>query len=156
MRDLLYMVKICNLLLFWMYFWRILFRRQRGNIFGRCGRRWNERSWVPVGFWPPCRSGGVFTMIFFLFKTITRVYNSKKAFGPRAHRVKSFCWVNCLIKLWEDIRDGIMRKNCCSFGFCPNYLPSPQFGQLLQLFFNAKNGDLSDIQNDSLSKILLK
>ena len=34
--------------------------------------------------------------------------------------------------------------------------PSPQFGQLVQLFLNAKDADLSDIQNDSLSKILLK
>ena len=30
-------------------------------------------------------------------------------------------------------------KRCCSFGFCPNYFPaapppSPQFGQLVQLF----------------------
>ena len=32
--------------------------------------------------------------------------------------------------------------------------PSPQFGQLVQLFLNAKNADLSDIQNDS--KILLQ
>ena len=36
-------------------------------------------------------------------------------------------------------------------------LPPPlQFGQLVPLFFNAKNFNLSDIQNDSLSKILLK
>ena len=34
--------------------------------------------------------------------------------------------------------------------------PSPQFGQLVQLFFNAKNVDLSDIQNDAMSKILHK
>ena len=34
--------------------------------------------------------------------------------------------------------------------------PHPQFGQLVPLFFNAKNVNLSDIQNDSLSKILLK
>ena len=33
---------------------------------------------------------------------------------------------------------------------------SPQFGQLVQLFLNAKNIDLSYIQNDSSSKILLK
>ena len=38
----------------------------------------------------------------------------------------------------------------------PPPLPSNQFGQLVQLFLNAKNIDLSDIQNDSLSKILLK
>ena len=59
-------------------------------------------------------------------------------------------------ELCSILRDGIMRKNYCSFGFCPNYLPSPQFWQLVQLFLNAKNIDLSDIQNDTLSKILLK
>ena len=36
------------------------------------------------------------------------------------------------------------------------YYPLPQFRQLVQLFLNAKNVDLSDIQNESLSKILLK
>ena len=30
------------------------------------------------------------------------------------------------------------------------------FGKRVPLFLNAKNGDLSDIQNGSLSKILLK
>ena len=34
--------------------------------------------------------------------------------------------------------------------------PSPQFGQLVPLSLNAKNVDLSDIQNDSLSKSPLK
>ena len=34
--------------------------------------------------------------------------------------------------------------------------PSPQFGQLVQLFLNAKNVDLRDTQNDSLSEILQK
>ena len=34
--------------------------------------------------------------------------------------------------------------------------PSLQFGQLVPLFLNAKNVDLRYIQNDSLSKILLK
>ena len=34
--------------------------------------------------------------------------------------------------------------------------PLPQLGQLVQLFLNPKNVDLSDIQNDSLFKILLK
>ena len=43
-------------------------------------------------------------------------------------------------------------KNCCSFGFCPNNPPSfPQFVQLVPLFLNAKNVNLSDIQNDLLS-----
>ena len=59
--------------------------------------------------------------------------------------------------LWLRCKGRFPEKNCCSFGFCPNYLaPSPQFGLLVQLFFNANNVDLSDIQNDSLSKILLK
>ena len=32
------------------------------------------------------------------------------------------------------------KKNCCSFGFCPNYPPplSPQFGQLVPLFFQRQ------------------
>ena len=34
--------------------------------------------------------------------------------------------------------------------------PSAQFGQLVQLFLNAKNGDLSDIQNDPLSIFLIE
>ena len=53
-------------------------------------------------------------------------------------------------------RDVLLRKYCFSFGFCLNYLlpPSPQLGQLVQLFWNAKNVDLSYILNDSLSKIL--
>ena len=34
--------------------------------------------------------------------------------------------------------------------------PSPQFGQLVQLFLNAKNVNLSNIQNDSLSKNFVK
>ena len=34
--------------------------------------------------------------------------------------------------------------------------PPPHFGQLVQLFLNAKNINLSDIQNDTISKILLK
>ena len=32
-------------------------------------------------------------------------------------------------------------------------ITSPQFGQLVQLFLNAKNVDLGDIQNDTLLKI---
>ena len=35
-------------------------------------------------------------------------------------------------------------------------ITSPHPGQFVQLFLNAKNVDLSDIQNDSLSKILLE
>ena len=41
------------------------------------------------------------------------------------------------------LRDVLLRKNCCSFGFCPNYVPPPNLD-------NAKNDDLSDIQSDSL------
>ena len=53
------------------------------------------------------------------------------------------------------------QKKYCFFGFCLN-VPSPplspprQFGQHVQLFLNVKNVNLSDIKNDSLSKILLK
>ena len=40
-------------------------------------------------------------------------------------------------------RGGFPRKNCCSFGFCPNYLPPfPQFGQLVQLFSDVEIQDL--------------
>ena len=49
------------------------------------------------------------------------------------------------------------KKKLLVFWICPNYLPpSPEFGQLVQLFLNAKNDDLIVIKNDSLSKILLK
>ena len=41
------------------------------------------------------------------------------------------------------------------FGFCPNYPLSPKFGQLVQLFLNAKNVNVSDIQIGSFSKNLL-
>ena len=27
--------------------------------------------------------------------------------------------------VFAQLREGILRKNCCSFGFCPNYLPLP-------------------------------
>ena len=41
------------------------------------------------------------------------------------------------------LRDSFTKKSCCSFGFCPNYLPpSPQFGHLVPLIFNIKNVDL--------------
>ena len=52
------------------------------------------------------------------------------------------------------VRDGFTKKSCCSFGFCPNYLPP--IWTTCTTFLNAKNVDLSDIQNDSLSKIILK
>ena len=61
------------------------------------------------------------------------------------------------MSLSQSLREGFPKKSCCSFGFCPNNPPSfPQFGQLVQLFLNAKNANLSYIQNDTLSKINLK
>ena len=44
-----------------------------------------------------------------------------------------------------NVRDDLLRKNCCSFGFCPNYLPpsrSHQFGQLVQLVSDVEIRDL--------------
>ena len=43
----------------------------------------------------------------------------------------------------SSLRDVLLRKYCFSFGSCPNYLP-PQFGQLVQLFSDAKIQDLKD------------
>ena len=43
--------------------------------------------------------------------------------------------------------EDIPKKSCCSLRFCPNYLPQPpshQFGQIVPLFFTAKNVDFSD------------
>ena len=41
------------------------------------------------------------------------------------------------------IREGFTKKSCSSFRFCPNYLlPSPQFGQLVQLFSDVEIQDL--------------
>ena len=53
------------------------------------------------------------------------------------------------------VREGFTKKSSRSFGFCSNYLdpPTPQFGQLVPLFLNAKNVDITDIQNDSLGKV---
>ena len=48
----------------------------------------------------------------------------------------------------------VSRKKVALFWDFVQITPSAQFGQLLQLFLNTKNIDLSDIQNDSLSKIL--
>ena len=69
--------------------------------------------------------------------------------------VLDFCCVLLVVE-WEVVRESFTKKSCYSFGFCPNYLPPPQFGGLVQLFLNAKNVDLSDIQIDSLSKNFLK
>ena len=53
----------------------------------------------------------------------------------------------------ESIREEVTKKAAVLLDFVQ--ITSPQFGQLVQLILNAKNVDLSDIQNDSLSKILL-
>ena len=60
---------------------------------------------------------------------------------------------NAMIILYQgfgvSLRDVLLSKNCCSFGFCPNYL-SPSFHPIWStctIFLNAKNVDLSDIQN---------
>ena len=54
--------------------------------------------------------------------------------------------VMSLAELKENIspglREHLLKKRMFSFGHCPNY-PSPWFGQLVQLFLNAKNVDLS-------------
>ena len=46
-------------------------------------------------------------------------------------------------QIFVCLREGILRKNCCSSGFCPNYLPPPlpQFGQLVQLFSGVEIQD---------------
>ena len=54
----------------------------------------------------------------------------------------------CLLQCFDTmttLRDGFTRKNCCSFGFCPNHLSPPplsQFGPLVQLFSDVKIQDL--------------
>ena len=58
------------------------------------------------------------------------------------------------IYIYIDLREGPAKKVAVLLDFVQ--ITSPQFGQLVQLLLNAKNIDLSDIQNDSLSKILLK
>ena len=58
--------------------------------------------------------------------------------------------------LWLRCKGRFPEKSCCSFGFCPNYSPPhTPFWTTCTIFFNAKNVDLSDIQNDSLSKFFL-
>ena len=41
---------------------------------------------------------------------------------------------------WVSVRDGLTRKNCYSFGFCPNYLspPPPNLDNLYN-FFRPQN-----------------
>ena len=54
------------------------------------------------------------------------------------------------------LREDVPKKTAVLLDFVQiTSPPSPQFGQLAQLCLNAKNLDLSDIRNDSLSKILL-
>ena len=62
-----------------------------------------------------------------------------------------------------DLREGFTKKVDVFLDFVQitstPLTPTPlshQFGQLVPLFLNAKNVNLSDIQNDLLSKILLK
>ena len=57
---------------------------------------------------------------------------------------------------WLSLREGVPKKAAVLFDFVQITSPLPKFGQLVQLFLNAKNVDLSNIQNDSLSKVLLK
>ena len=52
---------------------------------------------------------------------------------------------------YESFREGVPKKATVLLDFVQ--ITSPQFGQLVQLFLNAKNVDLGDIQNDTLSKI---
>ena len=42
---------------------------------------------------------------------------------------------------WVSVRDGLTRKNCNSFGFCPNYHPPPIW-TTCTLFFRRQNQDL--------------
>ena len=57
-----------------------------------------------------------------------------------------------MLIICNHLRDGLTKKTAVLLDFFPNYLPSPQFGQLVQILLNVKNVDLSDIQNGSLSK----
>ena len=66
--------------------------------------------------------------------------------------------IKLLVFSFRFVREGSPKKVAVLLDFfqITSPSPSPQFGQLVQLFLNAKNVDLSYIQNDSLSKILLK
>ena len=55
--------------------------------------------------------------------------------------------------LWEGVTKKKLLSSWISCKLCPPF-PTPQFGLLVQLFLNAKNVYLGDIQTDS-SKILL-
>ena len=56
----------------------------------------------------------------------------------------------------QSLSDGIMRKNCCSFGFCPNYL-SPRLVSSVTLFCRAndinKNERSRDFRKSWISKM---
>ena len=54
------------------------------------------------------------------------------------------------------LKGQLHEENLLFFWILSNYLPPPKFGQAVQLFLNATNVGLSDIQNNSLTKILLK
>ena len=58
------------------------------------------------------------------------------------------------VDIW--ITDSIEAKVSTKLGKVSRKKVAVLFGQLVPLFLNAKNVDLSDIQNNSLSKILLK
>ena len=51
--------------------------------------------------------------------------------------------VDKVTNMMAKIREALTEKKMFSFGHCPNFLspppPSPQFGQLVPLFFNVKN-----------------
>ena len=55
-----------------------------------------------------------------------------------------------LIYICIYLREGPAKKVAVLLDFVQ--ITSPQFGQLVQLLLNAKNVDLSHIQNDSLGK----
>ena len=69
---------------------------------------------------------------------VARWWDCRESSGPGDCSGWSICWFILIL-----VRQGLTRKNCCSFGFCPIYLPpSPQFGQPVQLFSNLKIQDL--------------
>ena len=86
-----------------------------------------------------------------------------KAASPTGNR-RGWCGVECLVDQDDQhimLREGFTERVAVLLYFVQiapptPHPPSPQFGPLVQLFLNTKNIDLSDIQNDSLPKILLK
>ena len=53
------------------------------------------------------------------------------------------------------IREDIKAKNTLQFGHCPNYPPTPQFGQLYRLFPADKNDVLRVWQKKILMMIII-